>query len=241
MSTGDFGFRMPGVERIYSIRPWVGEHYWSEDLRIIAHGDSYYATEGSNSMDAWRQAAEPRATAKIEDATIRQISDVIRAFETGDGDRNSCNLRNSPLYRGVVQAIVCKSEITSGDVASAFGRIAFNNYVHVPMPMPNARPKSEQYKAAQDVYMEELTRLRPHLSLVFARRVWDNLPKVKVDEKFTGCSGRDMCLYKIPSGKVLVGWLRHPSSWRRHKGWRDEEINFGKEFLRIARSFHGME
>jgi hypothetical protein len=234
MSPSDFGFRMSGGGRLYSIRPWVGERYWSEDLRIIVHGDSYYATEGSNSMLEWQSEAE------IEGVTERQISDVIEAYRGGAGDSDSSNLRDSPFYSGVVQAIMCKSEITSGDVASAFGRIAFNNYVHVPMPTPNASPEPEQYEAARHVYMEELTRLKPHLSLVFAKRVWDNLPNV--DEKFTGCSGRDMCLYKIPSGKVLVGWLRHPSTRWRYNGWRDEvEINVAKEYFRIARNFHGIE
>ena len=135
---------------------------------------------------------------------------------------------------------MCEREITSRDVTSAFGRIAFNNYVHVPMPTSGARPGAEQFEVARRFYRFELMRLKPHLSLVFARRVWNNLPTG--GQRITGSSTRDMWLYDLPSGKVLVGWLRHPSTRWRYHGWRDDtEVDCAREYIRLARSFHGIE
>ena len=227
----DGGFRIEGTTRSYILRPWIGPQFKDEWLRIMVHGDSYYATDGSNSIEAWQKDDN------IEAATEKQIADVIEAYASGAEDSNSCNLRNAQLYQGVVKAISGKCPITSVDVKSVFGRIAFNNYVHIPMQSGSSVPTMEQYKVAAGVYADELARLKPHLSLVFARRVWNNLPSG--GERFTSNCTRDMWLYEVPAGKVLVGWLRHPSTIWRRNGWRDEtELQIAQEYIRAAAGFH---
>jgi len=229
----DGGFRIEETTRSYILKPWIGSQFEDEKLRVVVHGDSYYATDGSNSIEAWQ------SDDNIEAATEKQIADVIGAYESGAKDSNSRNLRDAQLYQGVVKAISGKRPITSDDVKSVFGRIAFNNYVHIPMQSGSTEPTMEQYKVAVGVYTDELKRLKPHLSLVFARRVWNNLPNG--GKRVAGRSTRDMWLYDFPTGKVLVGWLRHPSTFWRRNGWRDEEeIKIAREYIQAAADFHGV-
>lgn len=78
----------------------------------------------------------------------------------------------------------------------------------------------------------------PHLSLVFAERVWKELP---TDGKWIrGETDRDMYLYCAAFGKVLVGWLKHPSTRWRRNGWRDDaEIGIAQQYTQFATKFHG--
>src|SRR5579863_2484838 len=152
------GFRIEGATRSYILRPWIGQQFKWEKLRIMVHGDSYYAEpSGANSMEAWRLAAD---SGTIEGETENQIADTIGAYESGAEDSNSRNLRDAQLYQGVVKAISGKCPITSDDVKSVFGRIAFNNYVHVPMQSGSTVPTMEQYQVGAGVYTDELARLK---------------------------------------------------------------------------------
>lgn len=106
MSDGCDGFRIDGTGAPYSLRPWVGPRYWKEGLRILVHGDSYYATnEDGNRIEEWHGAVD---NGEIASTTEQQIRDVIKAHKGGTG-----NLYHARLYRGVVQGIIGRSEITT--------------------------------------------------------------------------------------------------------------------------------
>ena len=243
MDEPSLGFLLEGRKhRPYVIRPWVGSEYHSSKLRIIAHGVSYYATEGDNSWEAWCSAAE---RGELENETSGQIRWVISHADTGGLDENGKKRLPTRMYTSVVQAIAGKTQIDAADVKNVLGGIAFNNYVHVPMRSRRAVPTSEHYRIAHSVYIRELTEVLkwpPHLSLVFAKRIWDHLrggrrlQTVKVDG-----AEREVWLYEFPCGPVVVGWLKHPASYNRPNGWRDDvDIPFAQAYIRAAEALHGL-
>ncbi|HWC98250.1 MAG TPA: hypothetical protein VG456_15935 [Candidatus Sulfopaludibacter sp.] len=240
------GFTIPGVEhQPYVIRPWVGSKYESQKLRIVAHGDSYWASEGDQEPYSWGAWCRGAKEGTLGDTTCGQIGSVVAGGHTGTADESGPSQLHTQMYAGVVKAISGRKEIGASDVRTVFEKIAFNNYVHVPMRKSDEEPTPEQMLMAHKVYIRELSSAelcRPHLSLVFVKRVWNSLEGGReVDGVTVNGVTRQMWLYELPAGPVLVGWLKHPASYWRNNGWRDDvEIPIAQAYIQAAAVYHGV-
>ncbi|MDX2152887.1 MAG: hypothetical protein SFV54_19240 [Bryobacteraceae bacterium] len=143
------------------------------------------------------------------------------------------------MWPRIAKIALLQTDEPQGDAyRQAFDSIAFNNYVHAPMERAAVPPSAEHIKVAQEVYLNELAELKPHLSLVLAKRVYLNLPNQGTkgtDVEFDG-KVRSMWVYDLGGHRTLVGWLKHPASGHWVHGWRDEiEVGFARKYVEIAR------
>ncbi|MEP7363359.1 MAG: hypothetical protein ABI972_08900 [Acidobacteriota bacterium] len=219
-----------GSRRFLS-QTWRGKDYRRQPFRILVHGDSPYATDGLNSMDGWLRSTPD----ELMRANIQLVKDAIEAYG------NPGTKWNSLVWPAVVKVALGQMEEPAGaQFQEVFNRIAFNNYVHAPMAASYCRPTAGQIAVAKEAYLQDLAELRPHLSIVLAKRVWNQLPTTgrHYCSALVGLKRRDMWVYTSSGHETLVGWLRHPSTVYRKSGWRNEtEIEFAREYVRIASEF----
>jgi uracil-DNA glycosylase len=165
--------------------------------RVLALGESHYASDVSE------------VTEHITNDVIGWYLDPGCEFE---GWMNT--------YTKFIRALSGDFEIARETSAAWWNRIAFYNFVQVPMTGPRTAPTAEEFRDSDGAFFEILEMLRPDYVLAWGERLYNNLPQ-------TGYQGDDCCgletwVYETKDGhKVHVLGLYHPSAGFDTTYWRD--------------------
>jgi hypothetical protein len=136
--------------------PWKGNRYETEGYlgkRLLILGESHYDIEKS---------AHSKAT-----------TDIIAGLAIKDGRNRFSN----KILRLVTGENGFHSEAQRADF---WQRVAFCNYIQVPLPGPRIRPTREMWAAGRTPFLETLKELAPDMLLVLGSTITWHLPAVPV-------------------------------------------------------------
>lgn len=181
--------------------PFVGPDYFSglsAGIRVLFIGESHYE----------RTILELEESRSHTVDCFEEFTDLSKSL---DGD--------TVFFRRLGQLAALNEDPTRQQVAEAWRRLAFTNFVQTPVGRSAAsRPTREMWATGEPALLEVVESLRPHVALVLSKSVWSRIRAGEIvpDEEIKFRDGK-RALWSFPysRGNVLCTWVFHPS--RNHE------------------------
>ncbi|MFC4666568.1 hypothetical protein [Falsiporphyromonas endometrii] len=173
--------------------PFVGKNYQAgiNDKRILVLGESHYCASTSD--------VRPTLTTEI-------IEDLFDPKSPHEGYKTT--------YIKFIQALAGR-DLSFQEREELWNRLAFYNYVQVPMVGPRVAPSSADFANSEDAFFQVLKQLDPDKIIVWGKRLFENMPATGFqgpDISIPGFSPANTWIYSNGSKDILTIPINHPSS-----------------------------
>lgn len=111
-------------------------------------------------------------------------------------------------------------EPTEADARQAWSRIAYSNYIQMPVgPAASSRKTREHWKSGEAALPELLQKLEPDRVLILGKGTWNHIHLGRWIDPAWSAASKDRGLWGLALGERLI-----PSTWVSHPSWGRESV-----------------